>query len=91
MGAVAQGGGRLPDSRELVARHLDRSTAVIDRSLYPAPRARTDRAWLQRCGYHARHHDGAIDEIRMKAISPLADFSFDYHDLLFRPDKPHEH
>jgi CubicO group peptidase (beta-lactamase class C family) len=27
--------------------------------------------------------DGAIDQMKMKAISPLADFSFDYHDLLF--------
>jgi len=29
--------------------------------------------------------DGAIDEMRMKAVSPLTDFSFDFHDLLFRP------
>jgi hypothetical protein len=29
--------------------------------------------------------DGAIDEVRMKAVSPLTDFSFDFHDLLFRP------
>jgi hypothetical protein len=34
-------------------------------------------------------HDGAIAEARMKAISPLADFSFDYHDLLFRPVARH--
>lgn len=29
--------------------------------------------------------DGSIDEIKMAAVSPLTDFSFDYHDLLFRP------
>jgi CubicO group peptidase (beta-lactamase class C family) len=29
--------------------------------------------------------DGKIDEMRMKAVSPLTDFSFDFHDLLFRP------
>jgi CubicO group peptidase (beta-lactamase class C family) len=29
--------------------------------------------------------DGAIDEMRMKAVSPLTDFSCDFHDLLFRP------
>ncbi len=29
--------------------------------------------------------DGSIDEVRMKAVSPLTDFSFDFHDLLFRP------
>ena len=28
---------------------------------------------------------GAIDRITMKAASPLADFSYDYQDLLFRP------
>ena len=29
--------------------------------------------------------DGKIDRITMKAVSPLADFSWDYQDLLFRP------
>ncbi|HEX4574672.1 MAG TPA: serine hydrolase [Gemmatimonadales bacterium] len=29
--------------------------------------------------------DGAIDRFRMTAVSPLADFSFDYQDLEFRP------
>lgn len=29
--------------------------------------------------------DGAIDRISMRAVSPLADFSFDFHDLDFRP------
>jgi CubicO group peptidase (beta-lactamase class C family) len=29
--------------------------------------------------------DGKIDEMKMKAVSPLTDFSFDFHDLLFRP------
>ena len=29
--------------------------------------------------------DGTIDEVRMKAVSPLTDFSFDFQDLLFRP------
>ena len=27
--------------------------------------------------------DGSIDEVRMKAVSPLTDFSFDFQDLLF--------
>ncbi len=31
--------------------------------------------------------DGKVDGFRMKATSPLADFSFDYHDLHFRPAK----
>jgi len=29
--------------------------------------------------------DGKVDRVTMKAISPLADFSWDYHDLLFTP------
>jgi CubicO group peptidase (beta-lactamase class C family) len=29
--------------------------------------------------------DGSIEQMTMQAISPLADFSFDYQDLLFRP------
>ena len=31
--------------------------------------------------------EGKVDRITMKAISPLADFSWDYHDLLFAPVK----
>ncbi|MCD9033008.1 serine hydrolase [Luteimonas sp. Y-2-2-4F] len=29
--------------------------------------------------------DGEVAQVRMKAVSPLADFSYDYHDLLFEP------
>ena len=29
--------------------------------------------------------DGSLDRFHMAAVSPLADFSFDYQDLLFRP------
>ena len=31
--------------------------------------------------------DGSIDRVTMKPISPLADFSFDFQDLDFRPEK----
>jgi CubicO group peptidase (beta-lactamase class C family) len=31
---------------------------------------------------------GRIDRLTMKAVSPLADFSYDYHNLLFRPVEP---
>jgi CubicO group peptidase (beta-lactamase class C family) len=31
--------------------------------------------------------DGSIDHFTMKAVSPLADFSFDYQDLLFTPEQ----
>jgi Domain of unknown function (DUF3471) len=30
---------------------------------------------------------GRVERMTMRAISPLADFSFDYHDLLFRPER----
>lgn len=35
--------------------------------------------------------DGSIDHMTMQAVSPLADFSYDYQDLLFTPvpKKPH--
>lgn len=29
--------------------------------------------------------EGAVDRVTMKALSPIADFSYDYHDLLFKP------
>jgi CubicO group peptidase (beta-lactamase class C family) len=32
--------------------------------------------------------DGSIDTMKMAAVSPLADFSYDFQDLLFRPAEP---
>lgn len=32
--------------------------------------------------------DGTIERMTMKAISPLADFSYDFQDLLFVPERP---
>lgn len=29
--------------------------------------------------------DGSIEQMKMTAVSPLTDFSFDFHDLLFKP------
>ena len=29
--------------------------------------------------------EGAVDRVTMKPLSPIADFSYDYQDLLFRP------
>ena len=34
--------------------------------------------------------DGKVDRITMKPVSPIADFSYDYQDLLFRPVKTNE-
>jgi hypothetical protein len=36
----------------------------------------------------ALNPDGSIERMTMKAISPLADFSYDYQDLLLVPDRP---
>jgi CubicO group peptidase (beta-lactamase class C family) len=36
----------------------------------------------------ALNPDGSIERMTMQAVSPLADFSYDYHDLLFLPDSP---
>lgn len=32
--------------------------------------------------------DGGVERVTMKAVSPIADFSWDYHDLLLTPKKP---
>ncbi|MBI4429078.1 MAG: serine hydrolase [Ignavibacteriales bacterium] len=34
--------------------------------------------------------DGSIDQVKMKAVSPATDFSFDFHDLLLKPAKKSE-
>src|SRR5581483_11506275 len=31
--------------------------------------------------------DGSIDQVKMQPVSPLADFSFDFQDLLFTPEQ----
>jgi hypothetical protein len=33
-------------------------------------------------------HEGKVERVTMRATSEIADFSFDYHDLLFRPAPP---
>jgi len=37
--------------------------------------------------YFALKPDGSIDNMKMQAVSPLTDFSFDFQDLLFVPAK----
>ncbi len=36
----------------------------------------------------ALNPDGSIDQVKMKAVSPATDFSFDFHDLLLKPAPP---
>ncbi|GIU75684.1 MAG: serine hydrolase [Bryobacteraceae bacterium] len=49
--------------------------------------ARWDRRWLLADAWvtFSLKPDGSVDGVRMSAISPLTDFSFDFHDLHLRP------
>jgi hypothetical protein len=31
--------------------------------------------------------DGAVEQAKMRAVSPATDFSFDFHDLLLKPEQ----
>src|SRR6266404_5416505 len=64
-----------------------RPGSIIARSTAHRPETRRNRAHFaaRTRRNFLSFHEGAIAEVRMQAISPLADFSFDYHDLLFRP------
>ena len=48
---------------------------------------RWDQRWLNADAFvdFDIDHDGAIREMRMEAVSPLTDFSFDFHDLRLAP------
>ena len=35
----------------------------------------------------ALNPDGSIDQVKMRAVSPDTDFSFDFHDLLLKPKR----
>lgn len=48
-----------------------------------ADRSLTEDAYVT----FALQPDGSVGTMSMKAISPLADFSFDFQDLLFRPER----
>ncbi len=37
----------------------------------------------------ALNPDGSIDQVKMQAVSPATDFSFDFHDLLLKPASHH--
>lgn len=51
---------------------------------------RWDQRWLNADAFlsFALEPDGAVREARIEAISPLTDFSFDFHDLRLMPVKP---
>ncbi len=47
-----------------------------------------DRRLADAFATFALEPDGTLRDLRLAAISPLADFSFDYQDLLYRPVRP---
>ncbi len=64
-------------------------TAVLKSRLDPfgsdAFRTRFPRGQAEDAVVHFATGDGRVTGVTMKALSPLADFSFDYHDLAFVP------
>jgi CubicO group peptidase (beta-lactamase class C family) len=70
---------RMRPSRDLVGTlsHWQHDTFMV----------RWDERWLNADAFvnFALDHDGAVREVRMEAISPLTDFSFDFHDLRLTP------
>lgn len=81
--AIAQQGGKLTmrflPSKDLVGvlSHWQHDTFVV----------RWNDRWLNADAFvnFVLTPDGAIREVRMEAISPLTDFSFDFHDLRLTP------
>jgi CubicO group peptidase (beta-lactamase class C family) len=66
--------------------HTPGMTGKLEYVRYNTFRTRwTDHAIEDAYVTFALQPDGSIDTVTMRAISPLADFSFDYQDLLFRP------
>lgn len=72
---------RFSHTRQLVGElsHWQHDTFIV----------RWDERWLNADAFvtFALDADGAIREARMEAISPLTDFSFDFHDLRLTPRK----
>ena len=75
---------RADDRLQAHAAHGRDSGALAVRHVHHATRRQDDRAGLREFGLDA---DGKVERITMKPVSPLADFSYDYQDLLFTPVK----
>jgi hypothetical protein len=86
--AVTLGAGKLQlrmlPSRDLVGTlsHWQHDTFVV----------RWNDRWLNADAFvnFALDPDGKVREVRMEAISPLTDFSFDFHDLRLVPVEPED-
>lgn len=66
--------------------HMPAFAGKLEHVQYDTFRTRwTDRTLEDAYVTFSLQPDGSIATMTMKAISPLADFSFDFHDLLFKP------
>lgn len=80
--AIAEESGRL----RIDFRQTPGMTGTLTHWQYDTFRADWDDASIEPAYVtFALDADGKIARITMKAVSPLADFSYDYHDLLFTP------
>ena len=67
--------------------HTPSMAGPLEHVRYDTFRTRwTDRSIEDAYVTFALSPDGSVERMTMQAISPLADFSFDYQDLLFRPE-----
>jgi len=80
---VEQQGGRL----RIRFSHTPWLEGTLEHFHYDTFIARWDRRWLLADAWltFSLNADGTISEARMSAVSPLTDFSFDFHDLRLKP------
>lgn len=80
---VEEQGGRL----RIRFSHTPWLEGTLEHFHYDTFIARWDRRWLLADAWvtFSLKPDGSVEEIRMSAVSPLTDFSFDFHDLRLRP------
>lgn len=80
-----------PENSQLVLRleHTEKGVADLQHWQYDTFKAHwRDRTVEDAFVTFALKPDGSIDHFTMVAVSPLADFSFDYQDLYFTPAPP---
>ena len=68
--------------------HTPSMSGKLEHVRYDTFRTRwTDRSIEDAYVTFALNPEGTIERVTMRAISPLADFSYDYQDLLFAPER----
>jgi CubicO group peptidase (beta-lactamase class C family) len=80
---------RVADGMKIRFDHTPSMTGTLEHVRYDTFRTRwTDRNMEDAYVTFALNPDGSIERMTMRAISPLADFSYDYQDLLLLPEPP---